>query len=336
MHLSVVIPVMNEQGNIQPLLARIAEALARVEHEIIFVDDGSNDGTVAEIERFGMRNTSVLVLNRNYGQTTAMAAGIDAARGDLIVMLDGDMQNDPHDIPLMMERMREGDWDVVAGVRTRRKDGFLLRKLPSKLANWLIRRATGVHINDYGCTLKLFKSDVAKNLGLYGELHRYIPVLATMYGARMTEMQVRHHARHAGVSKYGINRTLKVASDLMLMVFIRKYGQRPMHLFGTAGIVSFCAGCFLNLYVLFDKLMGAKIAGRPLLFLGLLLTVAGIQLITTGFIADLVMRTYYESQNKKPYHIKRSIGGQACRQEVEGSLAAPVIDLPDRFRPSTS
>lgn len=308
MLLSVVIPVMNEQGNIQPLIERIAEALAQIEHEVIFVDDGSNDRTVAEIENFAKPNTRVLVLNRNYGQTTAMAAGIDAAQGELIVMLDGDMQNDPHDIPPMMERMQEGDWDVVAGVRAKRKDGFLLRKLPSKMANWLIRRVTGVHISDYGCTLKLFRSDVAKNLGLYGELHRYIPVLATMYGARMTEMQVRHHARHAGVSKYGINRTLKVASDLMLMVFIRKYGQRPMHLFGTAGIVLFCTGGFLNAYMLFDKLMGARIAGRPLLFLGLLLTVAGIQLITTGFIADLIMRTYYESQNKKPYHIKKEIG----------------------------
>jgi glycosyltransferase involved in cell wall biosynthesis len=308
MRLSVVIPVMNEQGNIQPLIARIAEALAQVEHEVIFVDDGSNDRTVAEIERFATPNTRVLVLNRNYGQTTAMAAGIDAAHGELIVMLDGDMQNDPHDIPLMMDHMLEGDWDVVAGVRARRKDGFLLRKVPSKLANWLIRRVTSVHISDYGCTLKLFKSDVAKNLGLYGELHRYIPVLAAMYGARMTEMPVRHHARQAGVSKYGLNRTLKVASDLMLMVFIRKYGQRPMHLFGTAGIVLFCTGCFLNVYMLFDKLMGARIGGRPLLFLGLLLTVAGIQLITIGFIADLIMRTYYESQNKKPYHIKKNSG----------------------------
>jgi glycosyltransferase involved in cell wall biosynthesis len=308
MLLSVVIPVMNEEGNIQPLIVRIAEALAEVEHELIFVDDGSSDRTVAEIERFATLNTRLLVLSRNYGQTTAMAAGIDAAHGELIVMLDGDLQNDPHDIPLMMERMREGDWDVVAGIRAKRKDGFLLRKLPSKLANWLIRRVTGVHISDYGCTLKLFKSDVAKNLGLYGELHRYIPVLGSMYGARMTQMPVRHHARHAGVSKYGINRTLKVASDLMLMVFIRKYGQRPMHLFGTAGLVLFCTGCFLNAYMLFEKLMGERIAGRPLLFLGLLLTVAGIQLITTGFIADLIMRTYYESQNKKPYYLKKRTG----------------------------
>ncbi len=308
MLLSIVVPVMNEEGNVQPLIARIAEALAQVEHELIFVDDGSNDRTVAEIERFATPNTRLLVLSRNYGQTTAMAAGVDAADGELIVMLDGDLQNDPYDIPLMMDRMREGNWDVVAGIRTDRKDGFLLRKLPSKLANCLIRHVTGVQISDYGCTLKLFKSDIAKNLGLYGELHRYIPVLASMCGARMTQMQVRHHARHAGVSKYGIGRTLKVASDLMLMVFLRKYGQRPMHLFGTTGIVLFCTGCFLSAYMLFEKLRGESIAGRPLLFLGLMLTVAGVQLITTGFIADLIMRTYYESQNKKPYHLKKKTG----------------------------
>jgi glycosyltransferase involved in cell wall biosynthesis len=308
MLLSIVVPVMNEEGNVQPLIARIAEALAQVEHELIFVDDGSNDRTVAEIERFATPNTRLVVLSRNYGQTTAMAAGVDAAHGELIVMLDGDLQNDPYDIPLMIDRMLEGDWDVVAGIRAERKDGFLLRKLPSKLANCLIRHVTGVQITDYGCTLKLFKSDIAKNLGLYGELHRYIPVLASLYGAKMTQMPVRHHARHAGVSKYGIGRTLKVASDLMLMVFIRKYGQRPMHLFGTAGIVLFCTGCVVSAYMLFQKLMGASISGRPLLFLGLLLTVAGVQLITTGFIADLIMRTYYESQNKKPYHIKKITG----------------------------
>ena len=308
MLLSIVVPVMNEEGNVQPLIARIGEALAQVEHELIFVDDGSNDCTVAEIERCATPNTRLLVLSRNYGQTTAMAAGVDAARGELIVMLDGDLQNDPYDIPLMMDRMQEGNWDVVAGIRAERKDGFLLRKLPSKMANCLIRHATGVQISDYGCTLKLFKSDIAKNLGLYGELHRYIPVLASMCGAKMTQMQVRHHARHAGVSKYGIGRTLKVASDLMLMVFIRKYGQRPMHLFGTTGIVLFCTGFFMSAYMLFEKLRGVSIAGRPLLFLGLMLTVAGVQLITTGFIADLIMRTYYESQNKKPYQIRKTTG----------------------------
>ncbi|MGV3652725.1 MAG: glycosyltransferase family 2 protein [Noviherbaspirillum sp.] len=305
--LSVVIPVMNEQGNIEPLVARIADALAEISHEVIFVDDGSHDGTVAEIERHARPGTRVLVFNRNYGQTTAMAAGIDAAHGELIVMLDGDLQNDPYDIPLMMERMESGNWDVVAGIRAKRQDGFLLRKLPSKLANWLIRRSTGVYISDYGCTLKLFKRDVAKNLGLYGELHRYIPVLASMYGARMTQMEVRHHPRHAGVSKYGLGRTLKVASDLMLMVFFQKYGQRPMHLFGGAGIVLVLLGMAINAYLAIEKILGHSIGARPLLYLGLMLTVTGIQLVTTGFIADLIMRTYYESQNKRPYNIKRQL-----------------------------
>lgn len=307
MQLSVVIPVMNEQGNIAPLVERIAAALSGIEHEVIFVDDGSRDDTVGEIERHARRNTRVLIFNRNFGQTTAMAAGIDAARGRLIVMLDGDLQNDPYDIPAMMEKLYAENWDVVAGIRARRRDGFLLRKLPSKVANWLIRHTTGVHISDYGCTLKLFRSEVAKGMSLYGELHRYIPVLASMDGARMTEVEVRHHARNAGVSKYGIGRTTKVASDLLLMLFLKRYGQRPMHFFGGLGIFLFAAGCLINLWMLLEKLMGEAIGGRPLLLLGLLLTVAGIQLITTGFIADLLMRTYYESQDKKPYVIKKEI-----------------------------
>jgi glycosyltransferase involved in cell wall biosynthesis len=307
MFLSVVIPVMNEEGNIALLTGRIAEALAGIEHEVIFVDDGSSDRTIAEIEEYGSPATRVLVLNRNYGQTTAMAAGIDAAEGELIVMLDGDMQNDPLDIPLMIKCMEEGNWDVVAGIRAKRQDGFLLRKVPSKMANWLIRRSTGVHMKDYGCTLKLFRSDVAKSLGLYGELHRYIPVLASMYGARMTQMEVRHHARHAGVSKYGLGRTFKVASDLMLMLFFQKYGQRPMHLFGSTGLALFLVGVLINLYLLAEKIMVGSIGGRPLLFVGVLLTFTGIQLITTGFMADLIMRTYYESQNKKPYNVKKQI-----------------------------
>lgn len=307
MMLSIVIPVMNEEGNIGPLIERIAAALPAIEHEVIFVDDGSNDGTVAEIERHARAHTQLIVLNRNYGQTTAMSAGIDAAGGEFIAMLDGDLQNDPCDIPLMLDRLVAEDWDVVAGVRARRRDGLFLRKIPSKLANWLIRRVTGVMLSDYGCTLKLFRRDVAKNLSLYGELHRYIPVLASMYGARMTQMEVRHHPRHAGASKYGINRIAKVMSDLLLMSFYQRYGRAPMHLFGGVGLLLFFAGILINLSLVVDKLKGESIGGRPLLFLGLMLTIGGIQLITAGFIADMVMRTYYESQSKKPYAVKKQV-----------------------------
>lgn len=304
MLLSVVIPVMNEQANIEPLVTRIADALTGIEHEVIFVDDGSTDGTVAEIDRVGRTGTRLLVLSRNYGQTTAMAAGIDAAEGALIVLLDGDLQNDPCDIPAMMQLLREGQWDVVAGIRANRQDGLLLRKIPSRFANFLIRRLTGVNIRDYGCTLKLFRREVAKNLSLYGELHRYIPVLASLNGARMTQMEVKHHPRRAGHSKYGLTRTLKVASDLMLMLFLKKYGQRPMHFFGGLGLFLFAAGVLVNGYLVVQKLLGEDIGGRPLLVLGLLLTISGVQLVTTGFVADLVMRTYYESQRKKPYQLK--------------------------------
>ncbi len=306
MLLSVVIPVMNEKANIAPLVTRIAEALSGIEHEVIFVDDGSTDGTVAEIDRVGHPGTRLLVLNRNYGQTTAMAAGIDAAEGALIVLLDGDLQNDPHDIPPMMQVLRQGQWDVVAGIRANRQDGLLLRRIPSRFANFLIRGLTGVNIRDYGCTLKLFRREVAKNLSLYGELHRYIPILASLNGARMTQMEVKHHPRRAGRSKYGIARTLKVASDLMLMVFLKKYGQRPMHFFGGLGLFLFGAGMLVNGYLALQKLLGADIGGRPLLVLGLLLTISGVQLVTTGFLADLVMRTYHESQRKKPYLLRAS------------------------------
>jgi glycosyltransferase involved in cell wall biosynthesis len=310
MKLSVVIPVMNEAENIKPLFAALASSLADVDHEIVLVDDGSTDGTVAEIQANAPSNLQLVVLNKNYGQTTAMAAGIDQARGELIATMDGDLQNDPSDIPMMMQYLYDNDLDVVAGRRAGRQDGMVLRKIPSKIANALIRTLTDVHIRDYGCTLKVFKKDVAKNLGLYGELHRFIPVLVQLYGARMAEVDVRHHARKFGKSKYGIGRTFKVMSDLLFMVFFQKYSQKPMHLFGTLGFFSLFIGMALNLYLLFLKIFGEQIGGRPLLTLGIILTFIGIQLITTGFIAEFIMRTYYESQNKKPYIIKKIVGKQ--------------------------
>ena len=233
-----------------------------------------------------------------------MAAGIDEAVGDLVVTLDGDLQNRPEDIMAMVAAMEANDCDVVAGWRKNRQDGMLLRKIPSLCANFLIRKLTSVVLKDYGCTLKVFKLDVAKNLGLYGELHRFIPVLASLYGAKIHEMPVSHHARIHGVSKYGIGRTIRVISDLMLMVFFQKYATRPMHLFGSIGCYLLGLGVLLESYLFGLKLMGYAISGRPLLVIGALAIVSGIQLITTGFLSEIMMRTYYESQDKKPYHLK--------------------------------
>lgn len=309
MKLSLIIPIMNEEDNIQPLLEAVYSSLIAIDYELILVDDGSSDRTIERVRNLSNDKTKLLIFNRNYGQTTAMAAGIDAASGELIATIDGDLQNDPTDIPLMIEKLETEGWDVVAGRRLKRQDGMFLRKIPSKIANWIIRRSTGVYINDYGCTLKVFKHDVAKNLDLYGELHRFIPVLAKMYGAKITEMDVKHHSRIHGVSKYGIGRTTRVMSDLLLMLFMQKYRTKPMHLFGSLGIISFGFGMLINSYLLILKLMGESIGQRPLLTLGIVLTLAGVQLITTGFIAELIMRTYFESQNKKPYVIKEVFEG---------------------------
>jgi len=304
MKLSLVIPVMNEQENIKPLIDKIEKSLVNLSYEIIFVDDGSSDNTVENIKRFSKNNTKLIVFNRNFGQSTAMQAGIDEANGELIATIDGDLQNDPSDIPLMIEKLEKEGWDLVAGVRAKRKDGMFLRKIPSKIANWIIRKTTGIYLKDYGCTLKIFKKDVAKNLSLYGELHRFIPVLAKIYGAKMTEMDVKHHSRIYGESKYGIGRTFKVISDLMLMLFFQRYKNRPMHLFGGVGSGMLFFGILINFYLFILKIFGNNIGNRPLLMLGLMLTLGGIQLIATGFLAEIIMRTYYGSQNKKSYIVK--------------------------------
>jgi len=303
---SVVVTVLNEEENIQPLLTQLHEALQGFSFEIILVDDGSTDNTVQEIKRNASDRLKLIVLNKNYGQTTAMSAGIYEALGAFVVTIDGDLQNDPSDIPMMVRTLKGGNWDVVAGIRANRKDGMLLRKIPSKIANTLIRRLTGVHLKDYGCSLKVFRSSVAKNLGLYGELHRFIPVLASMQGARMTEVNIKHHPRVHGQSKYGINRTFKVISDLVLIVFFQKYLQKPMHLFGAWGLLLLFAGVLINLYLLVLKIGGQDIWGRPLLILGILLLLSGIQLLTFGVIAEILMRTYYESQNKRTYQIRET------------------------------
>lgn len=308
-HISLVIPVMNEKDNVLPMIERVRECLGGWDYEVIFVDDGSSDGTVDQVKKHADDRIRLVVFNKNYGQTTAMAGGIDAANGKYVITLDGDLQNDPVDIPDMIKKLEQDEVDVVAGIRAKRKDGMFLRKIPSRIANALIRKLTGVYLHDYGCTLKVFKKDIAKNLGLYGELHRFIPVLAQLQGARLAEMPVSHHPRIHGKSKYGLGRTFKVMSDLLLMVFFQKYLQRPMHLFGITGILLFLAGLGINAYLLVIKLMGEEIGGRPLLLLGITLLLGGIQLLTIGIVAELVVRTYYESQSKKTYRIKETFEG---------------------------
>ncbi len=303
--LSIVITVMNEEDNIQPLFKAIKNALQGIDYEVIMVDDGSSDKTRQRILEYADDKIVLVELRKNYGQSTAMTAGIDHSKGKYIALLDGDLQNDPEDIPFMLDLLKREDWDVVAGNRKNRKDGALLRKFPSRIANYLIRRWTKVYIKDYGCTLKIFKREIAEDLGLYGELHRFIPVLAAMQGARITQVDVKHHARQFGQSKYGLSRTFRVMSDLVTMVFFRRYIQKPMHLFGTIGFISLALGILINIYLLILKILGEDIFGRPLLILGLMLLLGGIQLITIGIIAEISVRTYFESQNKKTYQVRK-------------------------------
>ena len=313
--LSVIIPVLNERENIVPLLNDLQQALAGLDYEVIFVDDGSDDGTQKEISQQATKRIILIELRKNYGQSTALTAGIDYASGKYIALLDGDLQNDPSDISFMLKKLIDGDWDVVAGNRKDRKDGLLLRKIPSKIANAIIRKTTGVHIKDYGCTLKVFKREIAENLGIYGELHRFIPALAMLQGASIIEVDVKHHPRRFGKSKYGLNRTFKVMADLITMIFFRKYIQKPMHLFGTLGFISLGFGILINGYLLVLKILGHDIWGKPLIILGLILLLGGIQLITIGIIAEICVRTYFEGTHKKTYQVRRITNGQNKTQE---------------------
>lgn len=306
MKLSLVIPVFNEEDNIAPLIFKINEDLKEIDHEIIFVDDGSCDATAEKVKFFAkaQSNISLIIFTRNFGQTSAISAGISYSKGEFISTLDGDLQNDTSDIPKMLIKLESENIDIVSGVRKFRKDSRLSRLIPSKIANIIIKKTTKVIINDYGCTLKVFRKDIAKNLDLYGELHRFIPVLSSIEGAKIAEMNVSHHARIHGKSKYGLGRVFKVLSDLLLMIFLIKYRQKPMHLFGSIGVFMGFVGFVIEVYLLFQKIIGNDIGNRPLFYVGILLIILSIQFITTGFIAELLMRTYYGSQNKKPYNIK--------------------------------
>jgi len=310
--LSLVICVFNEEPNIKPLSAQIIKALEGIDFEAVFVDDGSTDGTRSEILKINDKRFILIELKRNYGQSSALQAGIDHAEGDFVALIDGDLQNDPADIPRMLKITEEEEWDMVAGVRKNRKDGMFLRKIPSNIANYMIRKSTGTRMKDMGCTLKVFSRETIKNIHIYGELHRFIPVLITLEGAtRLTQVDVNHRPRKYGSSKYNLSRTTRVLSDLILMLFFKKYLQRPMHFFGGLGIITLSIGIIINLYMLLLKILGHDIWGKPLLLLGILLVMGGIQFITIGIIAELLMRTYYESQRKKPYRIKQVVSTKA-------------------------
>lgn len=307
LELSVVVTVYNEEENIRPLVQRISDALEGYAYEMVYVDDGSIDGTLRELRNLRHPRLKIIELKKNYGQSLALMAGIDRAEGEFIATMDGDLQNDPTDIPKMLRVAREGEWDMVAGNRANRQDGFILRKLPSRMANYIIRNSSGVRLKDYGCALKVLRADLAKDLGLYGELHRFIPVLAHLEGGKITQVDVKHHPRQFGKSKYGLSRTFKVVSDLLLMLFFKKYMQKPMHLFGNSGLFLLALGLLINGYLLVLKILGQDIWGRPLLLLGMILLLAGIQFITIGITVEIQMRTYFESQQKKPYKIRRLI-----------------------------
>ena len=307
--LSIVVPLYNEEDNVVLLTQKINESLEGYNYQIVYVDDFSTDKTRIKVKEMDDKRVHLIELKKNYGQSLALAAGIDYAEGEYIITMDGDLQNDPSDIPGMLEYAIGEEYDLVTGIRQKRKDS-LVKKIPSKIANFLVRRVTKLDIKDNGCALKVFTKDIAKSLNLYGEMHRFITLLAHLEGAQIKQVPVKHHARHAGVSKYGLERVFKVVADMMLLLFIRKYFQRPIHLFGIFGVLLVILGILINVYLLIVKLgFGQDIGTRPLLIFGMMFIVGGLQLFTIGIVMELLIRTYYESQQKRPYRIKKiSIG----------------------------
>jgi glycosyltransferase involved in cell wall biosynthesis len=324
---SIIVPVHNEEQSLSPLLEQLHLALRPTgrSYELIFVDDGSTDASHRVLTDAARDDSSLVVIRfrRNFGQTAALQAGIDASRGAKVVLIDADLQNDPSDIPTMLDKLEDG-YDLVAGWRARRQDPWLNRRLPSVIANRLISVATGVRLHDYGCTLKAISGDVARKLRLYGEMHRFIPALASWIGVRVLEMPVKHHARRFGTSKYGISRTMRVVLDLITVRFMQSYLVRPMQVFGLAGLFFSLVGVAVCAWLAFEKLVhGVGLANRPLLLLGILLVMVGVQLLSLGLVADVVSRTYHESQNKRPYHIRDQLTGPGCRPGTDLARPAP-------------
>lgn len=326
--LSIIAPVFNEEESLPHLVAQIENALGPtgISYELILVDDGSKDRSFEILGKLATTSPPLVVIRfrRNFGQTAALQAGLDHARGRYVVLMDADLQNDPADIPLLIQKLREG-YDLAAGWRAQRKDAFLNRRLPSMIANKIISLTTKVELHDYGCTLKAMTRELAKELRLYGEMHRFIPAVANWVGVRIVEVPVNHRARQFGQTKYGIGRTLRVILDLITVRFMQSYLVRPMQVFGLAGILSGFLGALICAWLAFDKLLfGMAIGNRPLLLLGVLLIVVGVQLLSLGLVADVLSRTYHESQGKPPYYVRETIiGGVTLDVEARSHARGP-------------
>jgi glycosyltransferase involved in cell wall biosynthesis len=310
--LSIFLPVFNEEPNLRPLHAKLNDALEKLGRaaEIIYVDDGSNDGSLNVLRELAQADprVRVIALRRNYGQTPAMAAGIDAARGAVLIPMDADLQNDPADIARLLDKLDEG-FDVVSGWRKNRKDPLLTRKLPSMMANWLISKIGGVHLHDFGCSLKAYRRESLEDVHLYGEMHRFIPIYASWTGARVAEIPVEHHARTMGKSKYGLSRTLKVVFDLMTIKFMASYQTKPIYIFGTFGMLAFALSIIAGVWATVLKVWkGVSFILTPLPMITIVMLAIGIQFLLMGLLAEMLVRTYHESQAKRIYAVRERIG----------------------------
>ena len=309
--ISLIIPIYNESESISLLIDEIKQVmiLNKFDYEIIVVNDGSKDNSYNILKNLSNKTEELIAINlrKNYGQTAALAAGFDNASGQIVIALDGDLQNDPNDIPKLIEGIHDG-YDLVCGWRFNRKDKLLDRRIPSKIANKIIGIVTGIYLHDYGCSLKAFKKEVIDDIKLYGELHRFLPVLADNEGAKIKEIKVNHRSRKYGSSKYGIDRTFRVLMDLLTVWFMNKFLTRPMYVFGFIGIVSIVSSLIISSYLILLKFLGENIGSRPLLMFALILGIAGVQLFSFGLLGELLIRTYHESQNRPIYRIRSVFG----------------------------
>lgn len=306
--LSIVIPIYNERESIEKLYKKLDEALSRInlKYEVLLIDDGSTDGTFNELLKVHRRNKlfKIIRFRKNFGQTSAISAGFSYAEGEVVVTLDADLQNDPRDIPVLLEKLNEG-YDIVSGWRKNRKDKAVTRRFPSIIANKIISKLTGVHLHDYGCTLKAYRKEVVKNINLYGEMHRYIPAIASGMGVKVAEVPVMHHSRRYGKSKYGVSRTIKVILDIITLKFLLSYSQSPIQIFGLVGLFSGAVGFIMTSYLIIMRLFfNQSLADRPLFILSIFMIFIGVQLITIGLLAEVLIRVYHKVQNRSTYVIK--------------------------------